>query len=472
MSTAAIAAALAVAISPADSLMWQVPGQAFENPAVRQWMLPHSSSSVGLTARDDHRNGEAVAMMGTGEYAWGVDARSFIKAGLSTVWGTAQYDNGRQTGRITCETSEPEMVYPYFTVDTVGGPLRKEHYAFSGGYATTAGTDSRLAWGVSGGYRAGLYYRATDPRPRNTTGLLNITAGIGYRLFGDYYGAVSARYSKYKQSNDIDFKSQMGVEKIYHYTGLGHHYVRFAGVGYDNDYSGHEWQGQLTLYPSAGRGFSASAALSRYSVTKILTELNKLPLAKAVQWRFRGQAAWVGRVIGVSFDADVWRRRGYENIFGDASSGIYPHIGRYHRSSHCGYVFRAGALAELHPRTATLLNLGATAGLTRNEFCYMTPPETRRADAALVQALARITMPFAGRWRLGLGATYQGYLAFDKLDIDNIYGRNVQRLGADALLSMALNAKLTLRLAAMYAHTDYGAGVRGNSMACSLAVVF
>ena len=67
MSTAAIAAALAVAISPADSLMWQVPGQAFENPAVRQWMLPHSSSSVGLTARDDHRNGEAVAMMGTGE---------------------------------------------------------------------------------------------------------------------------------------------------------------------------------------------------------------------------------------------------------------------------------------------------------------------------------------------------------------------------------------------------------------------
>ena len=81
-------------------------------------------------------------------------------------------------------------------------------------------------------------------------------------------------------------------------------------------------------------------------------------------------------------------------------------------------------------------------------------------------------MPFAGRWRLGLAATYQGYLAFDKLDIDNIYGRNVQRLGADALLSMALNAKLTLRLAAMYAHTDYGAGVRGNSMACSLAVVF
>ena len=85
------------------------------------------------------------------------------------------------------------------------------------------------------------------------TGLLAVSAGAGRRIAGSYFGALSLNYAKYKQTDDIDFVSQLGVEKIYHLTGLGNHYCRFAGVGAESYYNGNRYGLTANLYPSSGR---------------------------------------------------------------------------------------------------------------------------------------------------------------------------------------------------------------------------
>lgn len=460
----------AVAISPSDSTIWQLPELAFDNPAVKQWMLPDSHSRVAIIGDYSHSSEKILPLQGNGEYRWGVDASSYMKSGKSTVWGSAHYDNGRQTGRILNETSDPEMVYPYFTIDTIGGPMQMEHYSFSGGYATTNG---KWAWGATASYDAGLYYRARDPRPRNTTGKLNLSVGGGYRVFSDYFAAASFAWMKYKQSNDIDFKSEMGVEKIYHYTGLGNHYVRFVGTGYDCSYTGHSETISLNLYPQSGKGFSVSAAVQKYSLNKILTELNKLPLADVRQYRFDGQVSWVSaNGLGAVADVSIWRRRGYENIFGDASSGIYPVIGRFHRYSHTGYDIKAKALKLWHLRKSTLFTAAVGAGILNNEFVYVTPAQTRNATAAQIQANTNITMPIR-RWRAALALDYKGYIPYSTLRLaDSVFGGPVNTVATRASLSAPLTSKLTINISATYSHTAYRSAISNNAVSGALAIIF
>ena len=452
------AAAVAVAVSPTDSTLWQLPSLAYENPAVKQWMLPRSYSRVGVVAHYTDMNRPLSDLTGTGERYWGVDARSYMKSGSSTLWGTAHYDNGRQTGQRLSETSDMDVIYPYFTVDSVGGELKMEHYSFSGGYASH---NDRWAWGAQASYDAGLYYRAVDPRPRNTTGTLNISAGAAYRVFGSYFAALSAGYMKYKQSNDIDFKSQMGVEKIYHYTGMGHHYVRFAGVGYDCDYSGHAWSMTANLYPSSGHGFTATAHLRRFSFSKILTDLNKLPLTRAVDTRLDAQATYTANVWGCGVDFDVFRRRGYENIFGDASSGIYPEIGTFHRFSHTGFDLLAKGAFQQTIGHGALLGLQAATGFARNEFVYISPAKTRRYDATRVKAEGTFSIPL-NKWRVAVAANYDGWLP------DN----GVSKAGARISVARAINTRMALKLEGEYARTAYWQGVHANTFDASLSLVF
>ena len=461
-----------VGISPVDSITWRLPSLAFENPAVKQWMLPASHSAVQIEGDYEHTPDGVVDILGNGERRWEASAGSYMKAGGSTVWGAAAYSSGRETGRIRMENSEPEMVYPYFTVDTLGGDMNVERYGFGGGYASAAG---RWAWGLEASYKAGLYYRSVDPRPRNTTGRLEINAGGAFRLWRNYHVGVSLEYMKYKQSSDIDFKSQMGIEKIYHTTGLGHHYVRFAGTGYSTAYSGHSFDVASTLYPSSGRGFSATAAYSRHTMTKILTDLNKLPLARVIEHRLRAQITYIPQgSFGIDLNMEAWRRRGYENIFGDASSGVYPMIGSAHRYSHTGITLAAGMLRQWHPRAATLVGLRLSAGYGRNELVYLNPAHTRRADAATGSADIWITMPVATRWRLVFGADYNGYLPFDTRKMqDDIYGLTINSFGVRTSVSAAVTRRIALRLSLKYTRLTFSRGLDdANAATGALAVIF
>jgi len=297
--------------------LWHVAALPWQNPAVNQWRM-----SAGLT-----RVGAAYAAGDKG-HQWSLGADTYTRYKTSTLWGSASYSNGKDDNAVWCETADYDIVYPYILADSVGGALSRERYSFAGGYADRRG---RWAWGARLSYAATLEYRAVDPRPKNVVGCLDAAAGAAYEFGRGYYAGASLNFCKYKQSNDIDFKSEMGVDKIFHLTGMGTHYRRFAGAGLSTYYDGYRYGLTADIYPSSGRGFFASADVSRFSFDNILSDFNKLPMASAVHKSIEAEAGWLEggdkEYWGATARMSAYRRHGSENIFGDAAAGIYPQIG-------------------------------------------------------------------------------------------------------------------------------------------------
>ncbi len=307
--------------------LWQLADLAFENPAVNQWRMTNGYTNVGTSyiCRKDKNNPDLRD--GSGDSYWQLGASTYTKYRTSTLWGHASYINGKTTDVVWNETADKDLLYPYLLADSMGGDLKMERYCFSGGYADH---NEKWAWGAKMSYDATLQYRDVDPRPRNVVGRLEVSAGAMMRLIGVYHVGVAFNLLKYKQTNDIDFKSEMGVDKIFHLTGMATHYNRFAGNGLSTYYDGYRYGVDLNLYPADNKGFFATVRLSRLTFKNILSDMNKLPLASVWHNQLSAQAGWfsgVGDMFGgVSAQVEVFRRHGKENIFGDATSSVYPVI--------------------------------------------------------------------------------------------------------------------------------------------------
>ena len=113
---------------------------------------------------------------------------------LSAVRGKVRYVNGVKRDVLWNSSSDCSTVYPYVMADTVGGDLRKEEYAFSGGYTARRG---RFHWGVEGAYRALHEYRQADPRPRNIVSDLSVTGSAGWRPVPGYVLDATLGYRRY-----------------------------------------------------------------------------------------------------------------------------------------------------------------------------------------------------------------------------------------------------------------------------------
>ena len=145
----------------------------FDNVAIDQWRLP-----LGYTAVNGSYNRRER------DYSWQGSASTYTHYRSSTLCGGAAYSNGKRRNMPWCETTDPELLYPYLLADTVGGDLNSEIYTFSGSYADHS---DRWAWGASLAYKATLEYRSVDPRPRNVAGCLDASTTIGWGatlLFG------------------------------------------------------------------------------------------------------------------------------------------------------------------------------------------------------------------------------------------------------------------------------------------------
>ncbi|MBR1475833.1 MAG: hypothetical protein IJ613_09735 [Muribaculaceae bacterium] len=311
---------------------------AWQNPAIKQWQHGYSLSHVGLSWQLRHEDEPLVTQLGNHETTLAFDARTYIKHRSSTLWGRAYYNNGRQRGIRWNETSDLDVVYPYLLADSAATQAMKlERYSFMGGYADGRG---RLAWGATIGYTAGLYYRNVDPRPRNVTARLDITAGVGWHL-GHYIAAASVAFLKYKQTNHVTFYSELGSDKLFHLTGLTNDYGRFAGTGYNTYYKGNRWTASLNAHPVDGRGLSASVQASRFAFDNVLTSLNKLPLAHVTHNAIEAEAAWLASTWAVRATASASRRVGTENVFGDPAAQVYQQMGshdNFHHNRFCAGV--------------------------------------------------------------------------------------------------------------------------------------
>ncbi|MCM1109784.1 MAG: hypothetical protein NC336_01100 [Clostridium sp.] len=307
---------------------WNFAGECFGNPAVDQFRLPISVSSGGFTGQGLWQDATIDPQQGSGGLTWGLDAATYMKHRSSTLRGAAGYTSGRSHDIRWNESADADLIYPYLSADSIGGDLRSESYSFMGSYADHRG---RWGWGGQLSYDAGQHYRAVDPRPRNVTSRLDLTVGGAFRFAGNYMAGLSVDYRKYKQTNSIAFYSEMGKAKVYHLTGLGTHYARFAGAADNAYFNGHRAGGAIQLYPTGGNGAFLSVSLRRFSFEKILTGLNNLPLAEVAENQLSAEAGWQRRGNRLSWGAKGYfrssRRNGTENLFGDGTASVYPQIG-------------------------------------------------------------------------------------------------------------------------------------------------
>lgn len=295
------------------SPMPDIINKAWENPALRRYEYSSPLTTVGgmFYNSSKERYGE-------------FKAETFTKIKKVVITAHASYDNGARHYVRFCENADISKVYPYLTYDAVGGNQNLERYSFGGDVSVKI--NEKWDVGAKLSYDAGLYSRSVDPRPKNTSGTFIIGAGGAYSLGHNYALGMSASYEKYKQSCDIMFKSELGVSKIYHLTGLGTHYKRFSGQGESSYYSGNSFEGHITLLPLTS-GLYFEANLRRETINQILEDFNNLPLTKSNNTEYSVQAGYKGDKWIVVATADISRRHGYENIFGDAATGQYPQIG-------------------------------------------------------------------------------------------------------------------------------------------------
>lgn len=332
-------AATAAGAAPADSLrasltadycgLWQVNAELYGGPASTALRPGGSWTRVmGCAGQSDAPNDAYSSWQGwaAGRMRWlsaGAETRTRTRGGIITA--AAEYSNTSVSRLTGCETLEAPLLYPYITADSLGGGLKAETYSFSGSVCNRFG---QLSLGVGASYRAALEYRQVDPRPRNVTGDLGVKLGAVYSVTATQGIGLDLRAGRYRHSSQISFVNPLGGTVIYHRTGPQSHYVRFAGNGLSALYTGHNFGAALSLLPLDDTGLTAGLSADYSTTVKQLVDLNRLPLSRMAAWQYSASMAWTVRVRSwLLMPYAQWqydRRRGCENLFGDAAAGVYP----------------------------------------------------------------------------------------------------------------------------------------------------
>ena len=298
----------------------------YRNPAVRYDRYSSSLTRATVGGQYTSESEPVLLQSGDGEKSIGFQADSYIRKKNYCLWGNALYRNGRVKNLKWNETTDWELLYPYLLADSVGGDLSKEIYSFTGGYAARY---ESITWGGDFSYEASVAYRGIDPRPKNTTSDLSLSLGLSIPVSPSYLFDISVSGRKYKQTNGIKFYSELGVSKVYHLTGLGMHYNRFAGNNYSTYYNGYEWGGSLGVHTSCSIGFVGNVAYRYFSCEKIISSLNELPMARIGRHTFAGELLYRKSLSGIEswgikLTGNYELKLGTENIFGPQFQFIIP----------------------------------------------------------------------------------------------------------------------------------------------------
>ncbi len=242
-------------------------------------------------------------------------------------YGKAHYINKKIEQINWNTTSDYNRLYPYIMSDTVGGDLNSEEYFFEAGYAKKI---SKWTSGISLSYRGLLDYRPADPRPKNTVADLTLKCGTSYRIIPTYTLGVDVEINKYKQSNSIKFFSELGATPLFHIIGTGIDYSRFYGDKFNTQYQGNYINGSISLLKVKEKGLSVIMGYQKSKYTKIIHELNNLPMANLNEQEFNLTIGYQKKyqifTFGIKTIGEIKHRKGTENIFGDAVNNEYPKI--------------------------------------------------------------------------------------------------------------------------------------------------
>lgn len=310
------------------SLQDGINGRVFLNPAMQAFHYKHSLNTLNVGYDYRHATNPARLELGDGHSRAFGNVDAYLHKGKTTLWGNAYYVNGSTRHVRYNETTDFELLYPYLMADTVGGKTQQEFYHFMGGFAYPLG--KKWTIGAEGEYTAKMEYRTRDPRPKNLTGDLRAKVGVSYLLGGLHSLGLALTARKYKQTNELKLYNEVSVPTIYHLTGLGNDYYRFRGVNTSTYYKGYGVGGMMTYSRKDQRGWFAQMEYEHTDLDKIISTLNELPMANLKSNLFHGTIGYLQHDTrhgyGVSFEGELYRKRGTENIFGTAQDNIYPQI--------------------------------------------------------------------------------------------------------------------------------------------------
>lgn len=460
-----------------------------DNPALRSFAHPYGLTILGIDYGTMRRDSIIAPQSGRGLDRYGVGASTYTRVGSDMVLeGHASYHRGTARKVVWNETADLYMIYPYMAADSVGGDIQHEIYDFGGSYSDRRG---RLLWGASLDYTAGLHWRSRDPRPRNVTANLRARAGIAWVLSPKAVAGFAARYTRYKQTSSIKFESEMGQDKVYHLTGLGTQYQRFAGSGLSTHYNADLWGVSIDLRPDSigGTGPSASLSYDGMSMNVLLTDLNKLPMASITAYALDARAGYNWRndinTWSVIAFASTSLRKGSENIFGDPASGIYPQIGSLSMYRHRLNNIGAEALWTMQCSDLSVFSARLSSQYQRSMQLYISPRQKMSAERWLTSADLGATIPLKGRilGHLNIGAAVAPVLsshleyttanAPHSLHMLTMSQYNVLAAGTstfDAAIAVTIPVgRIALRPQLRYAHGHYN-GIQADSDALEAAV--
>ncbi|MDD7273319.1 MAG: hypothetical protein SOZ07_05765 [Prevotella sp.] len=296
------------------------------NPAFMHDAYATSMTYMQLKLDNQTANRAIQLEKGSSHTLMGASVKSFLKLNqYQTVWGYASYRIGRKRQIMFNSTSDYDLLYPYVMGDTLGGNLENEQYAFGGGYGTDAG---RWHWGAEMKFRAEHEYRTIDPRPRGIATDLTLRLGVAYQL-SNYKLGMGAGVRTYKQTNNVDFYNPLGVIPVYHFTGLGTDYVRFAGAIRSSYYKATGFIADFQMVPLLANGFYFSLQQTFMPYQNILTELNALPISKLNVNETEVKMGWkLGGKFAFAPYAGLYRelREGNECVAGSSSSTEYKSL--------------------------------------------------------------------------------------------------------------------------------------------------
>ena len=233
------------------------------------------------------------------------------------VFGEASYtwQDCRQTRYA--DNADYRLTAPYWTVDSLGGNMRREVYSFYGGYRMLK---NHVLWHAALQFRAEQTYRMRDPRAKNKVTDLHIEAGIGYQ-WTQYALYVKAYGGRYKMNNEIRFYSELGETTIYHMANDTEPYARFSSNNKVSYYSGYRAGVGIDLLPTTG--FMAGIQYDWFTFTKELTINTQVPITALQTHTLSAQFGYIAQQWRVSGMVGLELKRGQQYIYGDNANNYY-----------------------------------------------------------------------------------------------------------------------------------------------------
>lgn len=325
----------------ADSVFIKVKGQEFsmksvqienyKNPALMREL--NNFKYTKIKAEYNKENKETYLIQ-TPE---GQDVFSLKAEGYSpinhktTLWGEASYQNGTLKNQVWNETLDYDVVYPYFMADSVGGDLKMETYAFTGGISSGF---KKINWGAQIDYKAELGSRGKDPRPKDTSSDLNIKAGLAYEVNNKLTVGAYVGVNKYTQSNELDFYNELGNPIVYHFNGLGSYNTLFDGTYYNTYHDGFGYNTGVQI-ETKDHMFSVQGQYKRQKIDKLIQSNISIEVStlthKNTQISLTKWLAVKRALLGIKLKYNRDQRKGVEPAFSSLSVQTADIIGYYEK---------------------------------------------------------------------------------------------------------------------------------------------